>query len=222
MSRLLHPDGLHRCPWPKTDAFYLAYHDQEWGVPEFDDRALYEKLVLDGFQAGLSWITILRKRENFRRAFDGFMPEKIANYDKRKIETLMKDAGIVRNRMKIEGAVFSARAWLDVMEKGKGFSALLWDFLDGRPKINRFRSISQVPAETALSRAMAKELSARGFKFCGPIIVYAFMQAVGMVNDHLVKCHRHAALAKFPLSSPPPLRGRSIVRKPVCERSGGG
>jgi DNA-3-methyladenine glycosylase I len=196
MSALLpHPDGLHRCPWPKTDALYLAYHDQEWGVPEFDDRALYEKLVLDGFQAGLSWITILRKRENFRRAFDGFMPEKIANYDKRKVGTLMKDAGIVRNRMKIEGAVFSARAWLDVMEKGKGFSALLWDFLDGRPKINRFRSISQVPAETALSRAMAKELSTRGFKFCGPTIVYAFMQAVGMVNDHLVKCHRHAACA---------------------------
>jgi DNA-3-methyladenine glycosylase I len=195
MSRLLHPDGPHRCPWPKDDPLYLAYHDQEWGVPEFDDRALYEKLMLDGFQAGLSWITILRKRENFRRAFDGFMPEKIANYDKKKIETLMKDAGIVRNHMKIEGAVFSARAWLDVMEKSKGFSALLWDFLDGRPKVNRFRSISQVPAETALSRAMAKELSARGFKFCGPTIVYAFMQAVGMVNDHLVKCHRHAACA---------------------------
>jgi DNA-3-methyladenine glycosylase I len=191
---LLHPDGLTRCPWPgKDDALYIAYHDSEWGVPEYDDRALYEKLVLDGFQAGLSWITILRKRDNFRRAFDGFAPEKIARYDARKKAALMKDAGIVRNRLKIEGAVLSARAWLDVMEKGPGFSALLWDFLDGTPKVNRFRTTKQVPAETALSRAMSKELTARGFKFVGPTIVYAFMQAVGMVNDHLVKCHRHEA-----------------------------
>ncbi len=192
-SALLHADGLHRCPWPKDDPLYVAYHDQEWGVPEYDDRALYEKLVLDGFQAGLSWITILRKRDNFRRAFDGFDPQKIARYDRRKIAALMKDQGIVRNRMKIEGAVLSARAWLEVMEKGNGFSALLWDFVDGRPKVNRFRSITQIPAETAASRAMSKELAARGFKFCGPTIVYAFMQAVGMVNDHLVKCHRHEA-----------------------------
>jgi DNA-3-methyladenine glycosylase I len=195
---LLHPDGLHRCPWPgQDDALYIAYHDDEWGVPEYDDRALYEKLVLDGFQAGLSWITILRKRENFRRAFDGFAPEKIARYDARRKARLMQDQGIVRNRLKIEGAVLSARAWLDVMEKGPGFSALLWDFLDGAPKVNRFRSTKQVPAETALSRAMSKELSARGFKFVGPTIVYAFMQAVGMVNDHLVKCHRHAAVQKL-------------------------
>ena len=189
-------DGLQRCAWPKDDPLYVAYHDTEWGVPEYDDRALYEKLVLDGFQAGLSWITILRKRENFRRAFDDFKPEKIARYNKRKVEALMKDAGIVRNRMKIDGAVLSARAWLDVMEKGDGFSKLLWDFVDGKPKINRFRSSSQIPAETPISRAMSKELSERGFKFCGPTIVYAFMQAVGMVNDHLVKCHRHKALAK--------------------------
>jgi DNA-3-methyladenine glycosylase I len=195
---LLHPDGLHRCPWPgKDDALYIGYHDDEWGVPEYDDRALYEKLVLDGFQAGLSWITILRKRDNFRRAFDGFAPEKIARYDARKKAKLMQDAGIVRNRLKIEGAVLSARAWLDVMEKGPGFSALLWDFLDGRPKVNHFRSMAQVPAETALSRAMSKELAARGFKFVGPTIVYAFMQAVGMVDDHLVKCHRHAAVQKL-------------------------
>jgi DNA-3-methyladenine glycosylase I len=194
---LLHSDRLHRCPWPKDDPLYVAYHDKEWGVPEYDDRALYEKLVLDGFQAGLSWITILRKRENFRRAFDGFDPEKIARYDKRKIAALMKDQGIVRNRLKIEGAVLSARAWLEVMEKSDGFSALLWDFVDGRPKVNRFRSTAQIPAETALSRAMSKELSARGFKFCGPTIVYAFMQAVGMVNDHLVKCHRHEACQKL-------------------------
>ena len=191
---LLHPDGLHRCPWPgKDDAIYIAYHDNEWGVPEYDDRALYEKLVLDGFQAGLSWITILRKRDNFRRAFDGFQPEKIARYDARKKAKLMQDAGIVRNRLKIDGAVLSARAYLEVMEKGPGFATLLWDFLDGKPKLNKFRSTKQVPAETALSRAMSKELSARGFKFVGPTIVYAFMQAVGMVNDHLVKCHRHDA-----------------------------
>jgi DNA-3-methyladenine glycosylase I len=196
MSTLPHPDGRKRCPWPGLDPFYVAYHDDEWGVPDYGDRALYEKLVLDGFQAGLSWITILRKRENFRRAFDGFRPEIIARYDKRKVAVLMGDEGIVRNRAKIEGAINSARAYLDVMEKGPGFSALLWGFLDGKPKINRFRSRSQVPAETALSKQMSKELATRGFKFCGPTIVYAFMQAVGMVNDHLVTCYRHAEIAK--------------------------
>jgi DNA-3-methyladenine glycosylase I len=187
----LHPDGKRRCPWPGQDPFYVAYHDDEWGVPERDDRALYEKLVLDGFQAGLSWITILRKRENFRRAFDGFQPEKIARYSPKKIERLMQDAGIVRNRMKIEGAVASARAWLDVMEKGPGFSVLLWNFVGGEPKVNRFRSVKQVPAATAVSQAMSKELAGRGFKFVGATIVYAFMQATGMVNDHLVDCYRH-------------------------------
>src|SRR5438105_3797841 len=163
MSTLLHADGLPRCPWPREDPLYLAYHDEVWGVPEFDDRALYEKLVLDGFQAGLSWITILRKRENFRRAFGGFEPAKIARYTPKKVERLMQDAGIVRNRMKIEGAVASARAWLDVMEKGPGFSRLLWDFVDGVPKMNRFRSVKQVPAATPVSKAMSKELAARGF-----------------------------------------------------------
>jgi DNA-3-methyladenine glycosylase I len=192
---VLHPDGLHRCPWPKVeDPVYVAYHDDEWGVPEYDDRALYEKLVLDGFQAGLSWITILRKRDNFRRAFDGFNPEKIARYDARKKAKLMADAGIVRNRLKVDGAVLSARAYLEAMEKGPGFSAFLWDFLDGKPKINKFRDTKQVPAETPLSQKMSKELAARGFKFVGPTIVYAFMQAVGMVNDHLVKCHCHATV----------------------------
>jgi DNA-3-methyladenine glycosylase I len=189
--------GLKRCPWPGEDALYIAYHDEEWGVPEFDDRALYEKLVLDGFQAGLSWITILRKRDNFRRAFDDFTPEKIARYRPAKIEKLMLDAGIVRNRAKIEGTVNSARAWLEIMDKGPGFSKLLWDFVDGRPKVNNFKSRGQVPAETKISQAMSKELAKRGFKFCGPTIVYAFMQAVGMVNDHLVSCHRHAACAKL-------------------------
>jgi len=179
------------------DPLYVAYHDEEWGVPEFDDRALYEKLVLDGFQAGLSWITILRKRENFRRAFDDFDPEKIARYKPARVARLMADAGIVRNRAKIEGAIASARAYLDIMDKGPGFSALLWDFLDGRPKQNRFRSVSQVPAETKLSQQISKELVGRGFKFVGPTIVYAFMQATGMVNDHLLRCHRYAECARL-------------------------
>jgi DNA-3-methyladenine glycosylase I len=195
---LLHTDGLHRCPWPgKDDALYVGYHDKEWGVPEYDDRALYEKLMLDGFQAGLSWITILRKRDNFRKAFDGFEPAKIAHYDARKKAKLMEDAGIVRNKLKIEGAVLSARAYLDAMEKGPGFSALLWGYLDGKPQVNKFRDTKQVPAETELSRKISKDLAARGFKFVGPTIVYAFMQAVGMVNDHLVKCHCHERVAKM-------------------------
>ena len=176
-----------RCAWPTTE-LDIAYHDTEWGVPEYDDRALYEKLMLDGFQAGLSWITILRKRDNFRKAFDNFEPEKIARYRPAKVEKLMQDAGIVRNRAKIEGAVNSARAYLEIMEKGPGFSALLWDFFDGQPKVNHFRTRGQVPAETDISRKMSKELIGRGFKFVGPTIVYAFMQATGMVNDHLVTC----------------------------------
>jgi DNA-3-methyladenine glycosylase I len=153
--------------------------------------------MLDGFQAGLSWITILRKRDNFRRAFDDFQPEKIARYTPKKVERLMQDASIVRNRAKIEGAVTSARAYLKIMESGPGFSSLLWNFLDGSPKLNNFRSIKQVPAETEISRKMSKELASCGFKFVGPTIVYAFMQAVGMVNDHLVSCHRHAAVQKL-------------------------
>jgi DNA-3-methyladenine glycosylase I len=196
MMALADPDKLLRCPWPKDDPLYVAYHDDEWGVPEYDDRALYEKLILDGFQAGLSWITILRKRENFRRAFDGFDPQKIARYTPKKVERLMQDAGIVRNRAKIEGTVASARAWLEMMESGPGFAKSLWDFVDGKPKVNRFKSTRQVPAETAVSRAMSKALAQRGFKFCGPTIVYAFMQAVGMVNDHLITCYRHEAVQK--------------------------
>ena len=186
-----------RCGWAKlASPLYIAYHDEEWGVPEYDDRALYEKLVLDGFQAGLSWITILRKRENFRRAFDGFDPVKITRYRPAKIERLMRDAGIVRNRLKVEGAVLSARAWLDVMEKGPGFSKLLWDYVDGRPQVYRRRASKDIPAETELSRRVSKDLAGRGFKFVGPTIVYAFMQAVGMVNDHLVTCHRHPAFRR--------------------------
>lgn len=185
--------NLTRCPWPGTDPLYVAYHDEEWGVPEFDDRALYEKLILDGFQAGLAWITILRKRDAFRAAFDGFEPEKIARYDAKKVEALMADAGIVRNRLKIEGTIRSAQVWLDMMETSPGFSAFLWDFVDGKPVLNRFEAMKDVPAETPLSRAMSKGLKARGFKFCGPTIVYAFMQATGLVNDHLTSCHRHKA-----------------------------
>jgi DNA-3-methyladenine glycosylase I len=187
-----HEDGRHRCPWPGTDPLYVAYHDEEWGVPEYDDRALFEKLILDGFQAGLSWITILRKRDNFRRAFSDFDPNKIARYTPAKVERLMQDAGIVRNRAKIEGAVLSARAYLTIMDKGPGFSKLLWDHLGGTPRQNAFRTTKQVPASTELSVVVSKDLAARGFKFVGPTIVYAFMQAVGMVNDHLVTCHRHA------------------------------
>lgn len=186
-----------RCPWCGDDPLYVAYHDHEWGVPERDDRALYEKLILDGFQAGLSWITILRKRENFRRAFDGFQPEKIARYTPRKIEALMNDAGIVRNRAKVEGAVKSAKAYLAMADQGISFSDYLWDFMDGRPIQNRWTRDDKIPAETKQSQAMSKALKQAGFVFCGPTITYAFMQAVGMVNDHLVTCPRHQSCRKL-------------------------
>ncbi|MGQ4275314.1 DNA-3-methyladenine glycosylase I [Terrihabitans sp. B22-R8] len=197
VSAVLQADGKARCRWPGTDPLYLTYHDTEWGVPEHDDRALFEKLVLDGFQAGLSWITILRKRENFRAAFDDFEPEKIARYDAAKVAALMDDAGIVRNRLKIEGAVLSARAWLEIMERERGFSDLLWGIMGGQPVQNRFADFGDVPTETELARTMSKELKRRGFKFCGPTIVYAFMQATGMVNDHLVGCFRHEECARL-------------------------
>ena len=180
-----------RCPWPGEDPLYVAYHDEEWGVPEYDDRALFEKLILDGFQAGLSWITILRKRETFREAFDGFEPETIAQYKPARVEKLLKNPGIIRHRGKIEATIGNARAWLDMMEKGEGFSDFLWSFTDGVPQQNKWKSIAQVPAETPMSVSMSKELKKRGFKFCGPTIVYAFAQAVGIVNDHLVTCPRH-------------------------------
>ena len=185
-----HPDGRHRCTWPGTDLLYVAYHDEEWGVPEYDDRALFEKLILDGFQAGLSWITVLRKRDTFRAAFDGFEPEAIVRYDEAKIESLMADPGIVRNRAKIVATIGNARGWLEIMDD-QGFSNYLWDFVDGRPVQNRFATMADVPAETAVSKAISKDLKARGFRFVGPTIVYAFMQAVGMVNDHMVPCFRH-------------------------------
>lgn len=196
-SARLHDDGLVRCPWPGEDPLYMAYHDTEWGVPEYDDRALFEKLILDGFQAGLSWITILRKRDNFRKAFDDFEPAKIARYSDKKVAALMNDAGIVRNRAKIVGTVNSAKAYLKIMEEGPGFSAFLWDFVDGKPKVNTFKTTASVPAATPVSTKMSKELIGRGFKFVGPTIVYAFMQATGMVNDHLVACHCHETCSKL-------------------------
>jgi DNA-3-methyladenine glycosylase I len=188
-----------RCGWSVKEPIYVAYHDEEWGVPEYDPRALYEKLVLDGFQAGLSWITILKKRDNFRAAFDNFKPEKIARYGKRDVKRLMKNEGIIRSGPKIEAAIRGAQLWLEIEEKEPGgFTEFIWKHVDGVPKVNRYKSIRQVPAETKMSKKLAKELKARGFNFCGPVIVYAFAQAVGMVNDHLVSCHRHepcAALA---------------------------
>jgi len=185
-----HADGRDRCAWPGTDPLYVAYHDQEWGVPEYDDRALFEKLVLDGFQAGLAWITILRKRDAFRAAFDGFDPHAIARYDDARVGALMADAGIVRNRAKIVATIGNARGWLDIMEQ-QGFADYLWGFVDGRPVVNRFATGAEVPAETAVSQAISKDLKSRGFRFVGPTIVYAFMQAVGMVNDHTTACFRH-------------------------------
>ncbi len=180
-----------RCGWCGQDPLYVAYHDTEWGVPEYDDRALFEKLLLDGFQAGLSWITILKKRDNFRRAFHGFDPQRMARYRSEDVTRLMNDAGIVRNRAKIESAVTSAQAYLSIMERSGGFSQYLWDFVDGEPITNRFRTMKAVPAETPLSKQISRALKQEGFRFCGPTIVYAFMQAVGMVNDHLTTCFRH-------------------------------
>ncbi len=187
-----------RCTWPGEDPFYVAYHDDEWGVPEWDDRALFEKLTLDGFQAGLSWITILRKRENFRKAFDGFEPAKIARYTDKKIERLLGDAGIIRHRGKIVATIGNARAYLDIMESEPGsFSGYLWGFVDGAPLQNKWKSMKSVPAQTPMSQALSKDLKGRGFKFCGPTIVYAFAQAVGMVNDHTTSCFRHKECAKL-------------------------
>jgi DNA-3-methyladenine glycosylase I len=188
-------DHIVRCGWAGSDPLYVAYHDQEWGVPLHDERALFEMLILEGFQAGLSWITILRKRDNFRRAFDRFDPARVAAYDASRIATLLADPGIVRNRAKIEGAVASARAYLDLAAEPGGAARFLWQFVDGEPILNRRRSLAEVPAETPEARAMSKALKQRGFKFCGPTICYAFMQAVGMVDDHVVDCFRHGVSA---------------------------
>jgi DNA-3-methyladenine glycosylase I len=188
--------GLTRCRWATPgDALYVAYHDEEWGVPEYDSRALWEKLVLDGFQAGLAWITILRKRDAFRAAFAGFEPEIVAGFGVADRARLMNDAGIVRSGAKIDAAISGARVWLDMQGRGEDFSAFLWAFVDGKPLQNRWTDTGQVPAQTPLAVEVAKALKAKGFKFCGPVITYAFMQAVGMVNDHVTNCHRHAQVA---------------------------
>ena len=179
-----------RCSWPGHDPLYCAYHDDEWGTPEWDDRALWEKLILDGFQAGLSWITILRKREAFRRAFEGFDPERIARYGEADVARLLADAGIVRSRAKIEAAIGSARAYLDMQQRGEAFAPFVWGFVDGRPVQNSWPTAKHAPTQTAVSESLAKALKQRGFRFCGPVIVYAFMQATGLVNDHSTDCFR--------------------------------
>ncbi|PZQ15894.1 MAG: DNA-3-methyladenine glycosylase I [Ancylobacter novellus] len=185
-----HPDGRTRCAWCGSDPLYVHYHDTDWGRAERDPRALYEKLVLDGFQAGLAWITILRKREAFRAAFEGFDPERIAAYGEADVARLMGNAGIVRSRAKIEGAAKSARAYLAMRDRGEDFSDYLWGFVDGAPVVNRWRARGEVPVSTPVSEALSKDLKRRGFTFCGPVIVYAFMQAVGMVDDHMAECWR--------------------------------
>jgi len=184
-----------RCGWQGSDPLYVSYHDTEWGVPVHDDRLLFEFLILEGAQAGLSWLTILRKRENYRRAFAGFDPEKVVRFDRRKIERLLADPGIVRNRLKVESAVSNARAFLAVQEEFGSFDAYQWRFVDGRPARNRFRTLAEIPPRTAVSDAFSKDLKERGFRFVGSTIVYAHMQAIGMVNDHLVGCFRHRGVA---------------------------
>ncbi|MCO5197108.1 MAG: DNA-3-methyladenine glycosylase I [Anaerolineae bacterium] len=185
-------NAVNRCDWCGTDPLYVTYHDEEWGVPIYDDQLLFAKLILDGAQAGLSWITILRKREAYWQAFDNFDPAIIARYDEAKIEQLMGNAGIVRNRLKIMAAIKNARGYLEIMETEGSFSDYLWQFVDGRPIQNEWKTMAELPAQTALSTAMSKALKKRGFSFVGPTIVYAFMQAVGMVNDHTVTCFRYA------------------------------
>ena len=185
-------DGRVRCAWCGRDALYVRYHDTEWGAPVYEDRALFAKLILDGAQAGLSWITILRRQEHYWQAFDGFDAAKMARYDEAKVAELMGNAGIIRNRLKIHAAIQNARAYLDIMEKEGSFSDFLWQFVGGAPIQNRWGALAELPAATPESRAMSKALKQRGFQFVGETICYAFMQAVGMVNDHAVTCFRHA------------------------------
>ena len=183
---------IMRCTWCGDDPIYIAYHDNEWGVSEHDDRALYEKLCLDGFQAGLSWIIVLKKRENFRNAFDNFDPEKVARYGKKQVNRLLKDAGIIRSQAKINGAIANAKSWLEIMENGIGsFDEFLWKHVNHTTIVNKWKIDSQIPAYTTMSEALAKDLKKHNFKFVGPTICYAFMQAIGMVNDHIVSCPQY-------------------------------
>ncbi len=186
-------EATERCAWCGTDPLYVDYHDTEWGVPEYDSRALWEKLVLDGFQAGLSWITILRKREGFREAFEGFDPERVARWGEPEIARALQNPGIIRHRGKIEATVTGARLFLEI-EGREGFSPLIWSFVGGRPIQNARASMKEVPGKTPESEAMAKALKKHGFKFCGPVITYAFMQACGLVNDHMILCPQHARI----------------------------
>ena len=185
---------MRRCEWVGDQSVYINYHDMEWGVPVYNDRKLFEMLILEGAQAGLSWITILKKRQNYRRAFDRFDPEKISRYDQTKIDTLLIDPGIVRNRLKINATIVNARAYLELVATAGSFGDFLWQFVDGEPVVNTWTSQRQVPASTPISDAMSKALKKRGFKFTGPTICYAFMQAVGMVNDHTKTCYRYAQI----------------------------
>ncbi|MEM7480946.1 MAG: DNA-3-methyladenine glycosylase I [Acidobacteriota bacterium] len=189
-------DSLIRCDWAGDLPIYQRYHDEEWGVPLHDDAHLFEMLILEGAQAGLSWITILKRREGYREAFDGFDAEVIAGYDQAKVETLLEDTRIIRNRLKVQGTVKNARAYLALREELGSFDDFLWDFVGGEPKQNRWRSLAEVPVETVESKALSKALKKRGFTFVGPTICYAFMQAVGMVNDHTTDCFRFPQLAE--------------------------
>lgn len=186
-----------RCGWVTDDPKYQSYHDTEWGVPEHDDRKLYEKLVLDGAQAGLSWITILKRRQGYRQAFEGFDPHVVAGYGAKDKARLMADSGIIRNKLKIDSAIGNAQALLRLWDEGQTLDALLWDLVDGRTKQNRWKSMKEIPAETPESKALSKELKRRGFSFVGPTIIYAYMQAIGMVNDHVVECFRHKECLKY-------------------------
>ena len=188
-------EQVMRCPWAGNDDDYIAYHDFEWGVPVHDDHRLFEFLILEGAQAGLSWQTILRKRENYRRAFDAFDPAVVAVYDEKRIGELLSNPGLVRNRLKINSAVRNAREFVKVQEEFGSFDRYIWDFVGGRQIVNRWESLRQMPAETVESRAISKDLKKRGFSFVGPTIIYAYMQAVGMINDHLVSCFRHAQIS---------------------------
>ena len=180
-----------RCPWPGKDPLYTDYHDREWGVPLRDDGKLFELLVLESAQAGLSWITILRRREGYRRAFEGFDPRVVARYGEERVAALLEDPGIIRNRKKVESAVSNARAFLEIQESFGSFSAYLWGFLDGEPVVNHWKDISEIPAKTELSEAISRDMKSRGFSFFGPVACYAFLQSAGFVNDHLVGCFRH-------------------------------
>ena len=186
-----HDDGILRCGWSGMEPIYARYHDEEWGVPEYDDRALWEKLILDGFQAGLSWLTILKKRENYREAFDGFDAMRIARYREARVQKLLGNAGIVRNQLKIRSAITNAKAFLAIQKEYGSFDRFIWQFAGGQPKENAWRDMSEVPASTPESDNLSKELKRRGFKFIGSTICYAYMQAVGMVNDHTVDCFRY-------------------------------